>query len=250
MSYDKTWDYSAQAKFYKYRPNYPVELINMILGYVNPTNKNISIADIGAGTGNLTLLLSKFKNASITAIEPNKNMMDIGIERTKKLQNIVWVQSTGTETGLPDSSVDFVTFGSSFNVLDRQAALQETYRILKPGGYFCCMWNHRDLNDAIQMKAEDIISSVIPDYTRGVRREDQRPIIEHSGLFKDIVYIEMDFDFEQTLDTYINAWKSVKNKYWENDSDVFRTICDKFRAELPKTFFIKYTSRCWIAKRK
>ena len=31
-------------------------------------------------------------------------------------------------------------------------------------------------------------------------------------LFQDIIYIEMDFDFKQTLENYINAWKSVKNK--------------------------------------
>ena len=59
----------------------------------------------------------------------------------------------------------------------------------------------------------------------------------------------MDFEFKQTLESYINAWKSVKNKYWENNSDVFHVICNKFREELPNEFDVKYTSRCWIAKR-
>jgi SAM-dependent methyltransferase len=223
----------------------------MVLNHArNLDTDKISIADIVAGTGNLSILLAAFKNTNIIAIEPNQNMMDIGLERTKLIPSIKWVQSIGTQTGLPDSCVDLVTFGSSFNVMDRPTALEETARILRPHGYFCCMWNHRDLNDKIQMQAEKIITSIVPEYTRGVRREDQRPIIEQSGLFTDIVYIEMDFNFEQTLDTYINAWKSVKNKYWENDSDIFRRICDKFKLELPNSFSVKYTSRCWIAKRK
>lgn len=50
--------------------------------------------------------------------------------------------------------------------------------LIKSEGYFSCTWNHRDLNDPVQKISEDTIIEFAPNYTRGARREDQRPIIE------------------------------------------------------------------------
>jgi len=86
--------------------------------------------------------------------------------------NIIWVKTAGDNTGLKGNSAQWVTFGSSFNVLDRDQSLRETHRLLKKNGFFTCMWNHRQLHDPIQKKAEDIIITFIPQYSRGVRREE------------------------------------------------------------------------------
>ena len=42
-------------------------------------------------------------------------------------------------TGQSSGRFGLVTFGSSFNVCDREKALEETARILKPGGWFACV---------------------------------------------------------------------------------------------------------------
>lgn len=116
------------------------------------------------------------------------------------------------------------------------------------------MWNHRDLDDPIQNKAEEIITELVPHYSRGTRREDQRAIIEsRKDLFDSILYVEEDFYFQQSLENYINAWKSVKNPYWDLDSaegrELFENITQKMRATLPKELHIKYTTRCWSARK-
>jgi ubiquinone/menaquinone biosynthesis C-methylase UbiE len=124
----------------------------------------------------------------ITAVEPNDAMRVIGQEITKATP-IKWIRATATETTLTDA-YDWVTFGSSFNVIDRTDALKETHRLLKNGGFFTCLWNHRSLLCPIQKQAEDIIESFVPAYSRGVRREDQRPFLEENATdFKDICYI-------------------------------------------------------------
>ena len=250
---ENVWDYSKHAKFYEFRPNYAPKAIDMLLALVDSGDKApLKVADIGAGTGNLSIMLLD-KGAEVVAIEPNDAMREIGISRTKG-QNIKWIRATGIENGLEGEAFDFVTFGSSFNVMDRSKALQETHRLLKDGGYFSCLWNHRDLDDEIQKSAESIIKELVPNYTRGVRREDQRPIIQaHKELFDEISYLEQDFYFTQSLENYILAWQSVKNPYWDLDSDkgreLFAQICERFRGKLPKEFRIKYTTRCWSAKK-
>ena len=180
-------------------------------------------------------------------------MKEIGINRTEN-KKIKWLKATGIDTTLDNESVDWVTFGSSFNVMDRDLALNETYRILKKDGYFTCMWNHRDLNDPIQQKAEEIILEFIPNYDRGVRRQDQRPKIEeHKDKFDEIFYLEIDFYFYQTIENYIKAWKSIKNKYWDLETkegkELFEAITNKMREKLPKKFKIKYITRAWTAKK-
>ncbi len=206
------------------------------------------------------------RGLKVVAVEPNDAMREIGIERTKNSaiedvdsnvnfeNNIEWVRATGVDSTLKSGEYDWVTFGSSFNVMDRNEALKEAHRLLKPQRYFSCMWNHRDLHDPIQEIAEEVILELVPNYNRGVRREDQRPILEQNKeLFDNIIYIESDFYFHQSIDNYISAWKSVKNPYWDLETidgmELFEKIAYQMRHRLPSHFNIKYTTRCWSAKK-
>lgn len=251
---EQNWDYSKNAEFYKYRPNYSSKAIKMLIEYLGINNREkFSIADIGAGTGNLTIMLLNEGFKNVTAVEPNDEMRKIGEDVTKGF-DAKWIRATATETTLSDR-YDWVTFGSSFNVIDRNIALAETHRILKNNGYFTCIWNHRNLLCPIQKQAEDIIESFIPEYDRGVRREDQRPFLEkNANQFTDICHIEVDFDVKRSIDEYILAWKSVRNRFWDletNDGqELFSKMTDKIRRELPEKFEIKYTSRAWTMQKK
>ena len=210
------------------------------------------IVDIGAGTGNLSKMLLE-RSCKLVSVEPNDAMREEG----KKFINspdITWVKAVGDETNLDSGVFDGVTFGSSFNVLDRDLAIKEAHRLLKDKGYFACMWNHRDLSDPIQNRVEDIIEDFVPNYDRGTRREDQKPfLLKYKDLFTNILYVEEDFDFFQTKENYINAWKSVSNKYWDLETkegiDLFNKIFDKVKSSLPDDFNIRYTTRLWIANR-
>lgn len=249
---EQVWDYTKHAKFYSYRPNYAPKSIDMLAHLAKGSKDTCLVADIGAGSGNLSIMLLE-RGLEVVAVEPNDAMRNIGIERTQN-QKITWVRATGIDSTLQSESFDYVTFGSSFNVMDRNFAMQEAHRLLKKGCYFSCMWNHRDLHDPIQSLAEDIIIEFVPHYDRGIRREDQRQIIEsRKDLFDTIIYLEEDFYFHQSIDNYINAWKSVKNPYWDLDTSegnaLFQAISEQMRKSLPCEFDIKYTTRSWSAKK-
>lgn len=251
---EQQWDYTKHAKFYSYRPNYAPISIDALayIAKIAAGGGALAVADIGAGTGNLSIMLLE-RGCNVTSVEPNDAMREIGIERTQG-KSIQWVRATGIETTLESGTFDWVTFGSSFNVMDRTLALKEAHRLLKNGCYFSCMWNHRDLKDPIQESAEEIILKFVPSYTRGVRREDQRPILEkHRELFDEIIYLEQDFYFHQSIENYINAWRSVKNPYWDLETkegvELFETIAKEMEKSLPKEFKIKYTTRSWSAKK-
>jgi ubiquinone/menaquinone biosynthesis C-methylase UbiE len=251
------WDYSEQAKYYYLRPNYSPEAIDELVESIskNRNKEELLIADIGAGTGNLSIILEE-KGFKIIAIEPNENMRNIGIERSKN-KNIEWRKGTGENNTLLDKSVDIITFGSSFNTTNRDEALKESYRVLKDDGFFVCMWNNRDLEfDPIQKRVENIIKKHVPDYSHGTRREPQDEIIIKSNLFKDLYYINKPQKVTMTLDSYIDAWKSVKNKYWDLSTkeglETFDKIISDIRIELSNNNIIEmvYITKIWFANKK
>ncbi|MCR6578201.1 class I SAM-dependent methyltransferase [Campylobacter insulaenigrae] len=251
---EQIWDYTKHAKFYSYRPNYAPRSIDMLIELLKKSSEKskIKVADMGAGTGNLSIMLAE-RGCEVVAVEPNDAMREIGIERTQNM-NIQWVRAVSNNSTLDSNSFDWVTFGSSFDVIDRNEAMEEAHRLLRINGYFTCMWNHRDLNDPIQKVAEDTIIEFVPNYTRGTRREDQRPVIEkRKDLFDNIIYTEEDFYFHQSIENYINAWRSVKNRYWDVDTkegaELSMKIMNSIQERLPKEFDIKYTTRTWSAKK-
>jgi ubiquinone/menaquinone biosynthesis C-methylase UbiE len=248
------WDYTAHAATYYLRPNYAPAAIDRLCQTVGAKPENYLIADIGAGTGNLTLLFLERRLRCI-AVEPNAAMRQIGLERTEGMA-VEWVVGNGETTNLPSGSADLFAMGSSFNCTDRQQTLTEAHRVLKPTGYFTCMWNNRDLErDPVQKRVEEIIRSVIPDYSHGTRREDQSDVILASKLFKDVVYFEASQQVERTLDQYVEAWKSVRNQFWDLNTAEGKQLFDHLMAKvcqelqtLPK-LELTYVTRVWIARR-
>lgn len=241
------WDYTLLAPHYDQRADYDRKAIDTLLSVVG-VQTGETVADIGAGTGKLaTLLLDA--GLRVKAVEPNDKMRSYGIKNTQG-REIDWLDACGEHTTLPDQGFDLVTFGSSFNVLDQSRALQETFRVLKPSRWFACMWNHRDLSDPIQERVEKIIRKHIPQYSLGKRRENQTDIINKSGLFDSVQYIEGSFNHRTRTTDYVDAWRSHATVQRQS-KELFDTIISEIQAAIPKSEFIEvpFTTRIWCAKK-
>ena len=116
------WDYTDLATAYVKRPDYSDQAIDAMVRLAGLTTGGTA-CDVGAGVAHLTLKLAE-RRFTVSAVEPNDAMRGIGIQRTRELANVSWFEGTGERTGRPAGAFDLVTFGSSFNVVDRPAALR------------------------------------------------------------------------------------------------------------------------------
>ena len=243
------WDYTGLAEAYLKRPDYAQGAIDRMMKTAGVKQGDI-VCDVGAGAAHLTLKLAEY-GLMVCAVEPNDAMRANGIKRTRRFQNVQWSEGVGEDTGMDEGRFDLVTFGSSFNVCDRQKALQEANRILKDDGWFACMWNHRDLTDPLQKEIEDILKEQIESYSYGTRREDQTDIINKSGLFKDVVYLEDTVVHEILAEDFIEGWKS-HGTVQRQSKDKFKLINDRIReiveAKGEKYLKVPYTTRIWMAQ--
>lgn len=245
------WDYTDLAEAYLKRPDYAQSAIDRMLAAAG-VKKGDAACDVGAGAAHLTLKLAAY-GLDVCAVEPNDAMRANGIKRTSQYKNVQWFEGVGEHTGMDDGKFDLVTFGSSFNVCDRQEALKETKRILKPGGWFACMWNHRDLNDPLQKEIEDILKAEIADYSYGTRREDQTDVINQSGLFGEVVYVEGTVVHEILAEDFIEGWKS-HGTVQRQSKEKFDLINEKIRRLIEERgeeyIKVPYTTRIWMAQVK
>lgn len=244
------WDYTDLANAYLKRPAYAKDAIDQLIALAD-IGKGSCVCDVGAGAAHLTIELAT-REFNVSAIEPNDAMRANGIRRTQHLPNVKWFVGVGEDTGMPANAFELVTFGSSFNVCDRPRALKETARILKPSGWFACMWNWRNLEDALQEEIEEIISSHIPTYSYGTRREEQTEIIQSSGLFGEPKIIISSIVHSIKADDFAEGWKSHATLQRQS-KDAFEMIINEIKAAIQKHSVngivkVPYTTKIWVSQ--
>jgi len=243
------WDYTEHASHYDKRADYSETAVQQLLQIIG-CKAGDTVADVGAGTGKLTKELLKH-GLRVRSVEPNRAMREIGVQNTRGA-TVEWSVGTGESTGLPDHGFSAVLFGSSFNVVDQARTLTEVRRILQPRGWFACMWNHRDLDDSLQLAIESVIKSHIPAYSYGLRREDPRSVIDASGYFSAARALEGRFTWRMTRADIVEAWRSHATlKRQAGDEGTFNRIIREISARLesePAELDVPYTTRIYYAQ--
>ena len=242
------WDYTDLAAAYLKRPDYADAAIDAMLARAG-VGAGARACDVGAGVAHLTLMLEQ-RGLHVVAVEPNDAMRGFGSQRTR---GAAWFDGTGEATGQPPGAFDLVTFGSSFNVTDRQKALSETARIARSRGWFACMWNHRDLKDPLQAEIEAAIAKRVDGYSYGTRREDQTDEIDKSNLFGTVHKIEGSVVHAQSKAECLEAWRShatLQRQAGDAFKSVVDAIADVLEHHKSQTVLIPYTTRIWMAQLK
>jgi SAM-dependent methyltransferase len=164
MSFTERFSERA-ADYVTGRPSYPPAALDALFdGLGDPGD--VLAADLGAGTGISSRLLAE-RGAQVLAVEPNAAMRDAAEPHAR----VEWIAGTAERTGLGEASVDLVTAFQAFHWFDREQALREMVRILRPGGRAAVIYNERDERDAFTAAYGDLVRAYQTDETER-RRAD------------------------------------------------------------------------------
>ena len=131
------------AHYIKYRPGYPLEIIDELTRECQLTPSSI-VADIGSGTGKSAAPFLHNGNV-VFGVEPNSGMRKAAEEIFRDLPGFKSVEGNAESTALADDRIDFVVAAQAFHWFDQALFRVEAKRILKPHGWVVLFWNGRKL---------------------------------------------------------------------------------------------------------
>ncbi len=130
------------------------------------------LVDLAGGTGDIGLRFLKAGGGSACITDINQAMLQAGqkrVESQRYANQLSWCAGNAEALPLASATTDFVTIAFGLrNMTDRQAALDEVYRVLKPGGRLLCLeFSHvqnqplAKLYDAFSFNLLPIIGQII-----------------------------------------------------------------------------------------
>jgi SAM-dependent methyltransferase len=135
------------------RPSYPRPAVDWALAPLGPGRWRV--ADIGAGTGIMTRLLAAAGHEAI-AIEPDPLMRT---RLTEASPDVRALSGSAESIPLDAASVDGAVAAQAYHWFDRDRVPAELARVIRPGGVFAAIWNHRDESTPWVAEYSRIVSS-------------------------------------------------------------------------------------------
>ena len=123
---------------------------NNLINWLAPQN-NQKLADIAGGTGDIARKFLNNGGHSAYVIDINEAMIKSGKSNKKNSNKINWMVASAEKIPIDDNTFERATMGFGLrNITNRDKALKEVFRILKPGGRFICLEFSHVENDLIK----------------------------------------------------------------------------------------------------
>lgn len=234
------------ADYARYRPTYPPEAVDAILGGLG-SRPTITVADIGAGTGISSRWIAG-AGVRVIAIEPNASMRQVSLPHPL----VEWRDARAEATGLPDASVDVVLSAQAFHWFNPTEALAEFARILRPRGRFALVWNEGDRSDPLTAAYYEAVAAAAGDApvlkVRGVSRE-----FWDTPLFRE--QRELTFSHKQVLTEDGLVGRALSASYVPREGPRAEQLMAALRAAFHRhaagcpTISLVYITRLFLAER-
>lgn len=123
------------------------------------------LIDVAGGTGDISMrfLRKSDSNSTATICDINEEMIKEGQKRYPDNPRLQWVVGDALDLPFDDMSFDAYTIAYGIrNVTDIDRALEEAYRVLKPGGIFMCLEFSRFKNPLLTQPYEKYLLEILP----------------------------------------------------------------------------------------
>ncbi|MET7286385.1 class I SAM-dependent methyltransferase [Streptomyces sp. NPDC005573] len=124
-------------RYDRFRPSAPAPALDWLLPDGCET-----VVDLAAGTGALTRRLVS-RVPQVVAVEPDPRMRETLARNCPEARLLA---GTAERMPLPDGGADALLISMAWHWMDPQRAMPEIARVLRGGGTFGVLWNHRDLS--------------------------------------------------------------------------------------------------------
>ena len=133
------------------------------INWLNP-QKNTTLIDVASGTGDIAkLFLEKIEyKGFVYCVDENMEMLNLNKKKFKEISKIKYFCNNAEKLPFKSNYFDYYTISFGIrNVQNINLALQEAYRVLKPGGRFLCL-EFSKINNKLLNKIYKTYSKSIP----------------------------------------------------------------------------------------
>ncbi|HUZ15552.1 MAG TPA: class I SAM-dependent methyltransferase [Gaiellaceae bacterium] len=143
---------TVAEEYERHRPDYPTEAVAWAASRL-ALESGSRVLDVGAGTGKLTRVLAA-AGFDAVAVEPGRAMLD---QLRLAVPEAEAHEAPAEAVPLPDASVDAAFAAQAFHWFDRERALPELQRVVRPSGGLALVWNWWDERDPLQAELGELV---------------------------------------------------------------------------------------------
>lgn len=220
-------NFSQQAGIYaKYRPHYPLELFDFVIGQARSKNK---AWDCATGNGQSAQELSKyFEKVFATDISQKQ------IDHARQAPNIYYSVQPAERTTFADNSFDLITVSQALHWFEFDSFYKEVNRVGKPGSLLAT-WSYSLLNVSpeVDKLVREFYTGIIGPYWDKERRYVDNEYKTIPFPLKEIIAPHFAMQFSWTIDElqgYFNTWSALHKFIAANNFNPVNELVQKIRA--------------------
>jgi ubiquinone/menaquinone biosynthesis C-methylase UbiE len=224
-------NFSKQAASYaQFRPQYPQEMIDYVVSFVQ--NKNVAL-DVATGNGQIASKLSPYFE-KVFATDISQKQLDHAIQA----DNILYSKESAENTSFENQQFDLIVVAQAIHWFDFGAFYKEVNRILKPNGVFAVLGYGLFSTNADSDKIlHHFYYNIVGPYWDAERRYLDENYETIPFPFEEIPVTkfknEFVWSFESVIE-YLQTWSSVQHYISKNNQNPVDLIYDELKASWDK----------------